>query len=69
MLRSSTWIFWGGNSLVVPVQVLVAEVGVEASGHVQSSSESVQESSFVINLVGHCELRGIEVGIDEYETY
>lgn len=68
MLRSSAWIFWRGNSLVVPIQMLVAEVGVEASRHMQSSGESVQESSFVINLVGHCELRGIEVRIDEYET-
>jgi hypothetical protein len=68
VLRGSGRVFRCGYSPVVSVDVFEAEVRVEVFGEVEGAYQFVKDTSLVINLMGHCELGGAELGVREQHS-
>lgn len=47
---------------MVPIEVMIGEVGVVEISHMQCGQDAVEPAGLVHNLVGHCELHRVEVG-------
>lgn len=53
---------------MVSVDVFETEVRVEVFGEMEGAYQFVKDTSLVINLMGHCELGGAELGVREQHS-